>query len=125
MSSGCRPSASKTQTTARPEACDAKIPNRLTLRGVLAGILVHGSRAAGLAAISIAISRLNRAALMMVSAPAAYHQAKVIMRWYDQFENFRHWWDSLLSGYCAGIVPGAGDGYSPLPGLPLTARPLA
>jgi hypothetical protein len=35
--------------------------------------------AAGLAALRIAAMRRHRAALMTVSAPAAHHQAKVIM----------------------------------------------
>ena len=49
------------------------------LRGVLAGHPIQGSRAAGLAALSIAISRLYRAALMTVSAPAAHFQTNVTM----------------------------------------------
>lgn len=59
----------------RRQHCEG--PRTLALRGVLAGHPVQGSRAAGLAALSIATSRLYRAALMTVSAPAAHHQTNV------------------------------------------------
>ena len=56
-----------------------KIPSALVPRGTLAGHPNHCSRAAGLAATSLAISYLNRAALTTVNAAAAHHQANATM----------------------------------------------